>query len=174
MLLGDDYPLLLASVRPGESERLLLNPDNLQLTTTNGSTVSRWTVNAQGVTRIDDWTVTALEVTPLLRRIIVSGDGAARRVGLTLNISHPRFTDLRIKLIAPSGRAVQIDPGIERSSSAERIRIPAAQLSALVGEQLILPRRERGGGCDFDLDVGDRPRRRAALPLQLDEVHQPR
>ena len=60
----------------------------------------------------------------------------ARRVGLTLNISHPRFTDLRIKLIAPSGRAVQLDPGVERSSSADRIRIPADQLAPIVGERL--------------------------------------
>ena len=48
------------------------------------------------------WPVTALEVTPLVRRVFVDREGTAQRVGLTLNISHPRLSDLRIKVIAPA------------------------------------------------------------------------
>jgi len=136
MLVGDDYPALIASVTPGESERLLFNPESLQVTTTAGSTVSQWNVGPQGPTRVDDWTMRALEVTPLVRRVIVGEEDTARRIGLTLTVSHSRFSDLRIKLIAPSGRAVQIDPGVERASSGDSLRIPSAQLAPLVGEQL--------------------------------------
>ncbi len=136
MLVGDDYPALLASVTPRDSERIMLNPDTLQVTATSGSTVSQWTVGAQGATRIEDWSMTALEVSPLVRRIIVGAEGIANRVGLTLSISHSRFRDLRIKVIAPSGRAVELDLGLERASVIDRIVIPASQLEPLVGEAL--------------------------------------
>ena len=136
MLAGDDYPALMASVTPGERDRLLFNPDTLQVTATSGSTVSQWSIGAQGGTRIEDWTMTALEVSPLVRRVIVSADGTARRVGLTLSISHSRFADLRIKVIAPSGRAVQVDPALQRASIVDRIRISADQLAPLIGESL--------------------------------------
>ena len=66
----------------------------------------------------------------------VDREGQVSRIGLTLNISHARLNDLRIKIIAPSGRAVEIETGLERASSNEEIRIPAAQLGALVGESL--------------------------------------
>ncbi|MEO1202607.1 MAG: proprotein convertase P-domain-containing protein, partial [Pseudomonadota bacterium] len=136
MLIGDDYPALLASVTPGASDRVMLNPETLQVTATSGSTVSQWAIGAQGATRIEDWTMTALEVSPLVRRVVVVGDGTANRVGLTLSISHSRFRDLRIKVIAPSGRAVEVDPDLERASVIDRIRIPGEQLEPLIGEAL--------------------------------------
>jgi WD40 repeat protein len=80
--------------------------------------------------------MTAIEVTPLLRRVVVDRDGQVRRLGLTINLSHQRLADLRVKLIAPSGRAVEVDTGLERASSNENIRIAAAQLRDLIGEPL--------------------------------------
>ncbi|MCG8408935.1 MAG: proprotein convertase P-domain-containing protein, partial [Phycisphaerales bacterium] len=59
-----------------------------------------------------------------------------QRIGLTLQISHPRLNDLRIKVIAPSGRAVEVDVGLERASSNTDIRIPPSQLKGLVGESI--------------------------------------
>ena len=73
---------------------------------------------------------------PLVRRVIVDRDGTVRRIGLTLNISHARVADLRIKIIAPSGRAVEVVPAVERASSNQDLRIPAAQLRDLIGEPL--------------------------------------
>jgi subtilisin-like proprotein convertase family protein len=60
----------------------------------------------------------------------------SERIGLTLNISHSRLSDLRIKIIAPSGRAIEVETGLERASSGDDIRITPQQLRELVGESL--------------------------------------
>ena len=136
MLVGDDYPLLLATLDAREAGDAVFDPGNLLLTSTQGSQVLQWSLTPQGLQRSEPWTMTALEVSPLVRRVIVDREGQVNRVGLTLNISHPRLTDLRIKIIAPSGRAVEIETGLERASSSDDIRISAAQMRDLIGEQL--------------------------------------
>ena len=136
MLVGDDYPSLIASLPPGETGRYVFNPANLLVTAVDGARFSPWSLTPQGLTRAEDWTITALEITPIVRRVIVDQQGTVRRAGLTLNISHPRIADLRVKVIAPSGRTVEVDIGRERASSNEDLRIPAEQLQALVGESL--------------------------------------
>lgn len=136
MLVGDDYPLMLASLPDGEPSDYVFNPDSLLLTALNGSQVSQWSLGPQGLVRSDDWTVTALEVAPLVRRVIVDQQGNVERIGLTLSISHPRIADLRIKVIAPSGRAVEVQIDREHASSADDLRIPREQLQPLLGESL--------------------------------------
>ena len=135
-LVADDYPLLLASLPFEQQSNVVFNPGSLLLTSTNGANVSQWALGPQGLSRIEDWVITALEVTPLVRRVIVDRDETLNRIGLTLNISHPRLSDLRIKVIAPSGRAVEIDLNRERASSNEDIRVSSAQLNGLRGESL--------------------------------------
>ena len=136
MLVADDYPLLLASSSRDDSLPFVFDADNLLLTAADGSQVSQWTLAPDGLSRVEDWTITALEVSPLVRRIIVDREGTLSRVGLTLNISHPRLADLRIKVIAPSGKTVEVDTGRERASSNDDIRVPPEQLRALIGESL--------------------------------------
>ncbi|MDH3750834.1 MAG: AAA-like domain-containing protein [Gammaproteobacteria bacterium] len=136
MLLADDYPLLLASLADNEQTEVVFNPDNLLLTATRGAEVSQWSLQPQGLQRREEWVITALEVSPLVRRVIVDQQGTASRIGLTLNLSHARAADLRIKVIAPSGRAVEVYPNVERASPNEDLRIPATQLRELVGEPL--------------------------------------
>ena len=136
MLVADDYPLLLASLSVSEQKEVVFNPGSLLLTTSDGAQISQWSLSPRGLSQSDPWTITALEVSPLVRRVIVDREGRATRLGLTLNISHPRLSDLRIKLIAPSGRAVELDVDRERASSSEDLRIAPAQLSALLGENL--------------------------------------
>ena len=163
MLVGDDYPLLLATLSGRESQGAVFDAENLLLTATEGSRVRQWSLTQQGLQASPDWAMTALEVSPLVRRVIIDREGTVNRIGLTLNISHPRLTDLRIKLIAPSGRsinvrgndtasrspvraarsmagpsgrAVEIETGLERASSSDDIRIPTGQMRELVGEQL--------------------------------------
>ena len=135
-LVGDDYPLLLASLPAGDSGKVTFNSGSMLLTETNGASVSQWSMSAQGLQRRDDWTITALEVAPLVRRVIIDQVGDVRRIGLTLNVSHSRLSDLRIKVIAPSGRTVEVDPGLDKAASNEDILIPAAQLVDLVGEPI--------------------------------------
>ena len=136
ILVGEDYPQLLATLPAQETTGAVFDPGSMLLTTTDGARVRQWSLAPQGLQRSEDWTMTALEVSPLLRRMVVDREGQVSRVGLTLNISHSRMTDLRIKVIAPSGRAVEIETGRERASSSEDIRIPAAQMRDLIGEPL--------------------------------------
>jgi WD40 repeat protein len=136
MLIGEDYPLLIASLPAAEAAGAIFDPGNKLLTTTQGSKVRQWSLTPQGLQPSGEWTITALEVSPLVRRVIVDREGIVNRAGLTLNISHPRLSDLRIKVIAPSGRAVEIETGIDRASSSEDIRIPASQLRDLIGESM--------------------------------------
>jgi len=135
-LLGDDYPLLLATMPALPPGTTVFDPVGMLLTTAVGAQILQWSYTSQGLHKREAWSVTALEVSPLVRRVIVDRDGVANRIGLTLNISHTRLADLRIKIIAPSGRAVEIETGLERASSNDDIRIPARQLEELKGETL--------------------------------------
>jgi WD40 repeat protein len=135
-LIADDYPQLLASLPNGERGAVVFNPGSMLLTETRDAQVSQWSLGAQGLQPREDWTITALEVSPLVRRVIVDREGEVSRVGLTLNLSHNRLADLRIKVIAPSGRTVEINPGVERASSNQDLRIPPSQLRDLRGEPL--------------------------------------
>ncbi|MDH3409676.1 MAG: AAA-like domain-containing protein, partial [Gammaproteobacteria bacterium] len=136
MLLGDDYPLLLASLADEGRGDVEFNPESLLLTETRAAEVLQWSLEPQGLQRRESWTITALEVSPLVRRVVVDREGEVSRIGLTINLSHARASDLRIKVIAPSGRAVEVDPRVDLASSNEDLRIPAAQLRELVGEPL--------------------------------------
>jgi WD40 repeat protein len=136
MLVADDYPLLVDSLAAAGHENVVFDPDNLLLTEARSAEVAQWSLEPAGLQRRESWKITALEVAPLVRRIIVDREGIVNRVGLTINLSHARASDLRIKIIAPSGRAVEVSPGVERASASEDLRIPAAQLRELIGEPL--------------------------------------
>lgn len=135
-LVSDDYPLLLASLPAQPASTTVFDPANLLLTFAEGARISQWSYATQQLQRREVWSITALEVIPLVRRVFVDREGTVSRVGLTLNLSHARLADLRIKVIAPSGRTVEIATNRERASSSEDIRIPSAQLQDLVGESL--------------------------------------
>ncbi len=137
MLVGEDYPLLTASLPAAEAAGAIFDASNKLLSTIEGSRVRQWSLTPLGLQPSGEWTITALEVSPLVRRVIVDREGTVNRAGLTLNISHPRLSDLRVKVIAPSGRTVEIETGFERASSSDDIRIPASQLRDLIGESMI-------------------------------------
>lgn len=136
MLVGSEYPLLIASSPVDAGSGFVFNPGSLLLTAASGPKISQWSLGADGLSRSNDWTMTALEVTPIVRRVIVDSDGVVRRAGLTLTLSHPRVGDLRVKVISPSGKTVEVDTGRERASASDDIRIPAEQLRPLIGEPL--------------------------------------
>ncbi|MBT8093122.1 MAG: AAA-like domain-containing protein [Gammaproteobacteria bacterium] len=135
-LIAEDYPLLLASLPGRRDASTFLDPENLVVTSIEGAQVSQWSYSKEALNRREDWTISALEVTPLVRRVIVDREGTVRRIGLTLTLSHARLSDLRIKLIAPSGRTVEVQLGSGRSSSGDEIRIAPQRLQELVGESL--------------------------------------
>lgn len=135
-LVGDDYAQLLATIPAQQADGLVFNPDNMQLSYYSGAQISQWSPTDQGVQESDTWTISALEVSPLVRRVIVDRDGVTSRVGLTVNVSHSRFDDIRMKLIAPSGRAVELVFQQTASAANEEIRISREQLVPLLGETL--------------------------------------
>jgi WD40 repeat protein len=136
-LVADDYPLLLATLPPQQGSTTVFDPDSMLLTSAEGASIRQWSYATQALQQRDEWSVTALEVVPLLRRVIIDREGQVNRIGLTLNISHARMSDLRIKIIAPSGRTIEVETGAERASSNEDIQIPVAQLRDLLGESLM-------------------------------------
>ncbi len=133
-LVATDYPLLIASLPAADRGSVVFNASSLLLTEIRSAQVSQWSLGNQQLQERDDWKITALEVAPLVRRVIVDREESVRRVGLTLNLSHARVNDLRIKVIAPSGRTVEIDPDVERASANEDIHIDVRQLDDLIGE----------------------------------------
>ena len=135
-LISDDYPLLLATLPATPATTRVFDAANLLLTLAEGARISQWSYATQSLQQRESWSMTALEVVPLVRRVVVDRQGTVSRVGLTLSLSHARLTDLRIKIIAPSGRTIEIETERERASSNEEIRIPAAQLNDLIGESL--------------------------------------
>lgn len=135
-LIGDDYPYLLTTLPATSAGTTVFDPVAMVLTTVDGAQISQFSYTPKGVQGREPWEVTALEVSPLVRRVIIDRQGAVSRIGLTLNISHVRLADLRIKIIAPSGRAVEIETGRDRASDNDDIRIPAQQLGDLLGESL--------------------------------------
>jgi WD40 repeat protein len=135
-LLSDDYPLLLATLPSILAGTAVFDPAGMVLTAVNGASISQYSFSPQGLQQREPWSVTALEVSPLVRRVIVDRQGIVSRIGLTLNVSHARLADLRIKIIAPSGRTIEIETGLERASSNDDIRIPVQQLQDLIGESL--------------------------------------
>ncbi|MGB5722042.1 MAG: AAA-like domain-containing protein [Woeseiaceae bacterium] len=135
-LIGDDYPLLIGTLPEVSGTRTVFDPASLLLTSADGANISQWSLATPSLQQRESWSVTALDVIPLVRRVVVDRDGAVNRIGLTLSISHSRLTDLRIKIIAPSGRTLEVEPGLERASSGDDIRIPASQLRPLIGESL--------------------------------------
>lgn len=135
-LVSDDYPFLLMTLPLMPEGTTVFDPVGMTLTSAAGAEISQYSYLPQGVQRRESWSVTALEVSPLVRRVIVDREGSVSRIGLTLNVSHAQLADLRIKIIAPSGRTVEVETGLERSSSNDDIRIPGEQLRELVGESL--------------------------------------
>jgi len=135
-LVGDDYPRLVASLPPTAGERLLFNARDLVLSRADGPRMAQWVLRDSRLVAREPWTVSALEVTPLVRRVAVDRPGSVSRIGLSVNVSHSRLDDLRLKLIAPSGRTAELTFDGGRSSASESTAFGRELLSTLVGEPL--------------------------------------
>ncbi len=133
-LVGDDYPALIATLPPQGGGRLLFNARELILSHADGARISQWSLRDERLAPREPWTVSSLEVMPLVRRVAVDRDARVTRIGLSVNVSHARLADLRLKLIAPSGRTVELEFDAERSSAADQTVFAAERLRALLGE----------------------------------------
>lgn len=136
MLVADDLPLLTDTLRLPVAGGLRFDALNQVISLLQDARVEQWRLGARGLQASGSWNLTALEISPLVRRIFVDATGNARQIGLSVNVSHQRFQDLSIKIIAPSGKSADVTLDAERSSSNDSLRVPTEQLRALIGEPL--------------------------------------
>jgi WD40 repeat protein len=133
-LAGDDYARLLASHRPRQGfDRVILSAAGT-LSYFDGAEVTQLRSSGSALVEKSPWQITALEITPLVRRVIVEKQGAVSRIGLSVNVSHSRVDDLRLKLIAPSGRTLELDFNVSASSANDVVRFEPRELADLRGE----------------------------------------
>ena len=135
-LVGDDYSHLLATHPPRDADGLVFNADKMQLSYIKGPQISQWSLVNQSLEPREPWTMSALEVTPLVRRVVVDREGNANRLGLSVNVSHARLDDIRMKLIAPSGRTIELAFDQPASAANDDVRISREQFAPLIGEPL--------------------------------------
>ena len=134
-LIGDDYPYLIGTIPPQTSERVLYDPENNLVSFVVGPSVAQWSMSDSALQERATWTLTALEVTPLVRRLPVEQAGSVRSVSLSINLAHTRKDDLRVKLIAPSGRTVEL--GFDESiAKDDAVVFPGSDLDDLIGEAI--------------------------------------
>ena len=135
-LVGDDYVRLLASRQPAQRfDRAILSTAGT-LSYFDGAKVTQLRRLGPALVEKEPWQITALEITPLVRRVIVEKQGAVSRIGLSVNVSHSRVGDLRLKLIAPSGRTLELDFNVSASSANDVVRFEPAELADLRGEPI--------------------------------------
>jgi WD40 repeat protein len=135
-LLGDDYPLLVATLPPQDAERVMFDSDNLIATFASGSLMHQWSLVDESLRERPPWGISALEVMPLVRRVVVDRAGQVERIGLTVNVAHSRLDDIRLRLIAPSGRTAELVFNQRSSASNDYVRFDPAQLDGLQGESV--------------------------------------
>jgi WD40 repeat protein len=135
-LVGEDYSHLLATNPAQAMDGIAFNAEKMQLTYFSGAQISQWSLLNQSLEPREPWVMSALEVTPLVRRVVVDQEGIANRIGLTVNVSHARLDDIRMKLIAPSGRTVELIFDQPSSAANDDVRISREQIAPLIGESL--------------------------------------
>jgi len=135
-LLGSDYPQLLGSVVSTSAEQVAFDGVDRLLTMTRGAVINQWAAQAGRLEKQAEWTASALEVTPLLRRVSIEQGGTVESIGLTVQLSNAPPQDLRVRLVAPSGRAVEVPYAAEAGANDATMAVTRAQLAPLVGEAL--------------------------------------
>lgn len=135
-LIGDDYTLLRGTIPAQFADRLLFEPRNLVATWAEGASVRQWSLGVQPPTERGSWSISALEVTPLVRRVVVDRGGEVRRIGLRVYLAHARLADLRLKLIAPGGRTVELDFEQPAATPEGAVTFRGEELAAMTGESL--------------------------------------
>jgi len=135
-LIGDDYPNLIGTVPPQVADHMMFDADNNLLSFVNGAQVSQWSMAGDSVQQRATWTLSALEVTPLVRRLVIEQAGRVRQVSLNLLLRHERPADVRIKLIAPSGRTVELEYEQGELRDDGSLVFDNVDLSDLAGEQI--------------------------------------
>lgn len=136
-LIGDDYPYLLGTIPARPADAVMFDPSALILSFASGAEIRQWTTIGGALRAREPWMLSALEVKPLVRRAQVERAGQVQRVALDVDVAHPRPDDLRLKLIAPSGRTAELPlPPGARAQARARVTFEDSSLAAMRGEPL--------------------------------------
>jgi WD40 repeat protein len=135
-LIGDDYRLLVGTIPAQDAEHVLFDAENLVATFARDAQVRQWSMINQSLQQRQSWMLSALDVTPLVRRMQVAQSGTVAAIELRVSVSHTRLDDLRLKLIAPSGRAVELAFDLPGAASPEVVAFGNEALKAMRGEPL--------------------------------------
>ncbi|HZD53162.1 MAG TPA: AAA-like domain-containing protein, partial [Woeseiaceae bacterium] len=136
LLIGEDYRYLIGTIPPRAARAVMFDPENLLLTFGNGAEVRQWSMINGALRERPPWRLSALDVTPLVRRTQVEGKGRVQNIELTVIVAHPRLEDIRLKLIAPSGRTVELQFPRRELTESQSVTFPDAALREMKGESL--------------------------------------
>lgn len=135
-LIGDDYRLLIGTIPAQHADRVMFDPENLVATFARGAQIRQWSMTNPSLRQRPSWTLSALDVTPLVRRVSVADSGTVAHIELSVSVSHTRLDDLRLRLIAPSGRTAELAFDVPQASATDVITFGDAALAAMRGEPL--------------------------------------
>lgn len=110
-LIGEDYPLLVAGIRPNARiDGLGIDTAGRQVVTlTEGHVIQTWDAGTgEPVGAPGGFPALAEEFAAIRRRVNVESAGTARSVKLEVRLRHPQATDLELRLSAPSGKMVAL------------------------------------------------------------------
>jgi WD40 repeat protein len=135
-LIGDDYRYLVRTIPAQAADAVMFDPGNLLLSFADGAEIRQWSMISGSLRQRQPWTLSALEVTPLVRRAQVDRPGQVQNIALEIDVSHPRQDDIGLKLIAPSGRTSELALPRAESTAAGPVVFDGGALAAMRGEPL--------------------------------------
>jgi WD40 repeat protein len=108
-LVGEDYPLLVSGIRPGSHiDGLGIDAAGAAVVTlTDSHIVQTWDASTgQPLGAPGGFPALAEEFVTIRRRVNVETPGPVRGPAVSVDLRHPQATDVRLRLIAPSGKTV--------------------------------------------------------------------
>jgi len=139
-LAAHDYARLQTVIRPaGVVQAAASAPGALSITTvSSGNILERWDASTGLPEAGSGMELLTEEFVALRRRLSLDGEGRVDSARVEIRIDHPRPEDLRIVLVAPGGRSVELPVSLagilDERLVFEAGRVPA--LEALRGEQV--------------------------------------
>lgn len=110
-LVGEDYPLLVSGIRPGSHiDGLGIDAAGaVVVTLTDSHLVQTWdALTGQPLGPAGGFEALAEEFVTIRRRVNVEAAGSVRGPTVSIDLRHPQATDVQLRLIAPSGKVVNL------------------------------------------------------------------
>ena len=148
-LIGNDYPVLAATIRPlGPLQQAIISADGERVTTlAAGGSLQVWDGRDGTAMNPAATVLAAEEYVALDREILVALEGRIRGVSLELLIDHPDPSALMIRVISPQGTSVSLNSSAAKKTS-DTLVFDAGSHGALAG----FDREEMRGGWQLHIE----------------------